>query len=77
MDKSSGDYIKLLEKLIETPSFSKEEDKTAKIISDFFHSKSIDTVQIKNNIIAKNKAFCGPLSYVVQHQPQVRNSLER
>jgi len=57
MDKSSGDYIKLLEKLIETPSFSKEEDKTAKIISDFFHSKSIDTVQIKNNIIAKNKAF--------------------
>ncbi len=57
MDKTSRDYIQLLERLIETPSFSREEDKTAQIISEFFHSKSINTLQFKNNIIAKNKAF--------------------
>jgi len=57
MDISSGDYIQLLEKLIETPSFSREEEMTAQILKRFFDSKSIDSVQIKNNIIVQNKAF--------------------
>ncbi|MCK5372043.1 MAG: M20 family metallo-hydrolase [Cyclobacteriaceae bacterium] len=50
-------YIELLEKLIETPSLSREEDKTATIIEDFLNSKSIATQRIENNIIARNKEF--------------------
>lgn len=50
-------YIELLEKLIETPSLSREEDKTATIIEDFLSSKSIATQRIENNIIARNKEF--------------------
>ncbi|MDZ7605818.1 MAG: M20 family metallo-hydrolase [Cyclobacteriaceae bacterium] len=57
MDKYSGDYIQLLEKLVETPSFSREEDKTAWILNDFFTSRSIETHRIKNNVIARNKHF--------------------
>jgi acetylornithine deacetylase len=57
MDKNSGDYIQLLEKLVETPSFSREEDKTAWILNDFFSSKSIETLCLKNNVISRNKHF--------------------
>ena len=57
MDKSSGDYFQLLEKLIETPSFSREEEKTAQILNQYFTSKSIKVAQLKNNIIVRNKAF--------------------
>jgi len=51
------EYIDLLKKLIETPSLSRDEDKTATIIQDFLVSKSIDIHRIKNNIIARNKYF--------------------
>jgi len=33
----------LLEKLIATPSFSKEEDKTADLIQDYLHQKKVKT----------------------------------
>ena len=50
-------YITLLQKLIATPSFSREEDKTADIIQDFFHKRNIPTERKGNNVWAKNRHF--------------------
>jgi acetylornithine deacetylase len=44
----------LLEKLIATPSFSKEEDKTADLIQNYLHQKKVKTERKKNNIWAIN-----------------------
>lgn len=44
----------LLSKLIATPSFSKEEDKTADLIQDYLHQKNVKTQRINNNIWAMN-----------------------
>ncbi len=49
--------VSLLKKLIATPSFSKEEDKTAFHIEEFLQSKNVTTERILNNIFAKNKFF--------------------
>ena len=49
--------IDLLKKLIATPSFSKEEDKTASIIKNFFQQHSIQAEQRGNNIWGKNKYY--------------------
>ncbi len=51
------DAIDLLKKLIATPSFSKEEDKTATIIKAYLQSKNVLTEKLLNNIWAKNKYF--------------------
>lgn len=51
------DAIDLLKKLIATPSFSKEENKTADIIENFLQSKCIKTERHLNNIWAVNKFF--------------------
>ena len=51
------DAINLLKQLIATPSFSKEEDKTATIINNFLESKNIPAEQYLNNIWAGNKFF--------------------
>src|SRR5689334_13330594 len=51
------DAIDLLKKLIATPSFSKEEDKTAAIIADFFASKNIRSHTYLNNVWATNLHF--------------------
>ncbi|MBT0810401.1 M20 family metallo-hydrolase [Litoribacter ruber] len=47
----------LLKSLIETPSFSREEDKTAALIAEFFQNKNIPFFQKGNNIWVKNKKF--------------------
>jgi len=47
----------LLKKLIETQSFSKEEDKTALLIEAFFAKKDIPFERKKNNIWAYNQHF--------------------
>lgn len=49
--------IDLLKKLIATPSFSKEEDKTASIISQFLIAKGIPTKQAGNNVFALNRYY--------------------
>lgn len=49
--------IELLKKLIATPSFSKEEDDTAAILSDFFIQNEIKIHRKGNNIWAFNKHF--------------------
>ncbi|GAB3414800.1 M20 family metallo-hydrolase [Niabella aquatica] len=52
-----NDAISLLKQLIRTPSFSKEEDKTAAIIKVYLENAGIAVQQSGNNIIAKNKYF--------------------
>ncbi len=52
-----NEAIELLQKLIATPSFSKEEDKTAEVISDFLTAKGIPVNRSGNNVWATNKNF--------------------
>jgi len=49
--------IELLKKLIATPSFSKEEDKTAEIIQEFFNAHRIPFHRKGNNVWAVNQQF--------------------
>ena len=51
------DAISLLKKLIETQSFSSEEDVTAAHIEDWFTHYKIDFKRTKNNVWAVNKYF--------------------
>ncbi|WP_221394402.1 M20 family metallo-hydrolase [Dyadobacter sp. NIV53] len=53
----SQEAIRLLKKLIETQSFSKEEDRTASLIEEFFTQKNIPFHRKKNNIWAYNLHF--------------------
>ncbi|MBN9382825.1 MAG: M20 family metallo-hydrolase [Chitinophagaceae bacterium] len=47
----------LLRQLIATPSFSKEEDRTAAILEQYLRGKDIPTQRLQNNVWAKNKYF--------------------
>lgn len=49
--------INLLKQLIATPSFSKEEDKTASIIENFLKDRGVKTNRHLNNIWAVNKFY--------------------
>src|SRR6478736_4181728 len=49
--------VSLLKKLIATPSFSREEEKTRDILIDFFLSKGITAFTHLNNVWARNKYF--------------------
>lgn len=51
------DSKSLLASLIEIPSFSREEDKTAACIADFFADHAVDHHRIGNNVLAYNKFF--------------------
>jgi len=51
------DALQLLKQLVATPSFSKEEEKTATLIESFLRSKNIETFRLLNNVWAKNKFF--------------------
>jgi len=51
------DAIELLKDLIQTESFSKQEDDTAAILEEFFRERNIPFRRKKNNIWAKNKYF--------------------
>ena len=55
--KLTNDAIKLLKKLIETPSFSSEEDQTALLIEQWFKDYHIDYKRTLNNVWAINKYF--------------------
>ena len=52
-----NDATELLKKLIATPSFSREEDKTAQILEDFFAESGIPHQRYINNVWAVNKFF--------------------
>ncbi len=49
--------IALLKNLIETPSFSSEEDKTATLIENWFSEYKIPCIRTKNNVWATNLHF--------------------
>ncbi|MFD2918351.1 M20 family metallo-hydrolase [Terrimonas rubra] len=49
--------IALLQQLIATPSFSREEDKTADIIFNYLQQKGIAAQRINNNVFAVNQYF--------------------
>ena len=51
------DAIELLKDLIQTESFSKQEDETAGLIEEFFRERNIPYRRKKNNIWVKNKHF--------------------
>jgi len=51
------DAVKLLKELIATPSFSREEEKTATIISRWLGMKGIEHVRVANNVYALNRHF--------------------
>jgi len=51
------DAIELLRQLISTPSFSKEEDKTAGIITTFLEKHGVAVKSVKHNIYARNAHF--------------------
>jgi len=51
------DAIELLKDLIQTESFSKQEDDTAAILEEFFRERNIPYRRKKNNIWARNKYF--------------------
>ena len=49
--------VQLLKELIQTPSFSKEEDATAGIISRFLALKGVASSRVGNNVYALNKNY--------------------
>jgi len=49
--------IELLKKLIATPSFSKEEDRTAGTLCRFLRSKGVEHTRVANNIFALNRYY--------------------
>lgn len=57
IQKLTTDAIALLKDLIETPSFSSEEDKTAELIVQWFQKYNIDYKRTVNNVWALNKHF--------------------
>lgn len=56
-DELKKEAIDLLKKLIETPSFSKEEEHTAVIIENYLTQKKVPFSRKINNIYAKNLYF--------------------
>lgn len=59
--------IALLEKLIATPSLSKQEAGSAAVLEDYLNQNDIAYQRIKNNIIAKNKKFDSSKPTLLQH----------
>ncbi len=57
IEQLTEDAILLLKQLIETQSFSSEEDETAAHIEDWFKRYHIDYKRTKNNVWAVNKHF--------------------
>lgn len=57
LEKLTTEAIELLQKLIVTQSFSKEEEPTALILEEWFNSKNIPFERQGNNIWAYNKYF--------------------
>lgn len=51
------DAVQLLKELISTPSFSREEDRTAAVIETFLQQRNVSTKRHLNNVWAVNKYF--------------------
>lgn len=66
--------INLLQQLIAVPSFSKEEEKTAIVLEEFFKQHGIRTERKGNNVWARNKHFSADLPTILlnSHHDTVR-----
>jgi len=66
--------VALLKQLIATPSFSKEEDKTALLLETFFTGRQIPVQRIGNNVIVRNKHYdpCKPTLLLNSHHDTVK-----
>lgn len=53
----ADDCLYLLMRLIETPSYSREEDKTATVIGEFLIERGVEVHRVGNNVIAYNAHF--------------------
>ncbi|HUR09897.1 MAG TPA: M20 family metallo-hydrolase [Flavitalea sp.] len=51
----SGDAVDLLRDLIRTPSFSRQEDQTASLLTKFLGTRGIEHSRIGNNVFARNR----------------------
>lgn len=69
-----NEIINLLKQLIATPSFSKEENKTADIIDEFLSKKGLQTQRSGNNIWARSKFWNAekPIILLNSHHDTVR-----
>ena len=57
LDLLYNESIELLQSLVRTPSFSREESATAEILIEFFQAHDIPTERIGNNVIVRHQAF--------------------
>lgn len=57
IEKLQEEAIALLKELIATPSFSKEENDTADLLSTFFSRHEVPFARVGNNIYARNKNY--------------------
>lgn len=66
--------INLLQQLIAIPSFSKEEDKTAIVLQEFFKQHGVPTERKGNNVWARNRHFSPELPTILlnSHHDTVR-----
>jgi len=69
-----AEAIDLLKQLIATPSFSKEEDKTADLIERHLRGKGVDVRRMQNNVWARNRHFdhARPTILLNSHHDTVR-----
>jgi acetylornithine deacetylase len=74
LDILTEEAIALLQELIATPSFSKEEDQTAGIISRFLAMKGAATSRVGNNVFAANLHYdaAKPTILLNSHHDTVR-----
>src|SRR5215218_3342199 len=74
IDNLIADAITLLQELIATPSFSKEEDQTASIISRFLAEKGVASSRVGNNVFATNQFYdaAKPTILLNSHHDTVR-----
>ena len=56
-EKLYQDAVSLLQNLIRTPSFSKEETQTAQLLADFLQQRGVEVHRKGNNVWAYNKYY--------------------
>ena len=74
LHKLKEDAISLLKELIATPSFSREEDQTASILTRFLALRTVAASRVGNNVFAQNKFFdpAKPVLLLNSHHDTVR-----
>ena len=74
LHKLKEDAISLLKELIATPSFSREEDQTASILTRFLALRNVAASRVGNNVFAQNKFFdpAKPVLLLNSHHDTVR-----